>query len=531
MDAELHPQWRAIVASRLPPISRAGARLIRRLACGALAAFLSLIAFAPSLANAAIVVNPASLPGGTAGTAYSRTVSATGGTGSYAFSVSAGALPAGLSLNAATGVISGTPTGAGASSFTIRATDGIGATGSRAYSVTIAAAIIVNPASLPNGTVGTAYSRTVSATGGTGSKTFSVSAGALPAGLSLNAATGVISGTPTSAGVYNFTIRGTDSIGAIGTRAYSVTINPAIVVNPTTLPGGTLGTAYSQTVSATGGTGSYTYSVSAGSLGAGLTLNASTGVISGTPSTTGTRSFTIRATDGIGATGSRAYSVTIAAAIVVNPATLPGGTVGSAYSGTVSATGGTGSKTFSVSAGALPAGMSLNAATGVISGTPTSAGVSSFHDPGHRQHRRDRHARVLRHDQSGDHAEPANAAQRHFRNTVQPNGQRDWRHRHVHLQRQRRQSGRRARSQRVDRSDLRNADDRGGAKLHDPRDRQQWHLWIAGLQHHDQCSDRGEPGNAGQWDGRNGVQPDSHGDGWLPVPTRSASARERCLPD
>ena len=127
------------------------------------------------------------------------------------------------------------------------------------------AGVTVNPATLPNGTVGVSYSQTVSATGGNGSYTFSVSAGSLPAGLSLNAATGAITGTPTTAATSNFTITATDGLGATGARAYSVTINAAITVNPATLPNGTLGTAYAQTVSATGGNGSYTFSVSAGS--------------------------------------------------------------------------------------------------------------------------------------------------------------------------------------------------------------------------------------------------------------------------
>ena len=93
------------------------------------------------------------LPNGTVGIAYNQTVTAVGGNGSYTFSVTAGSLPAGLSLNAATGAITGTPTTAATSNFTITATDGLGATGARAYSVTINAAITVNPATLPNGTV------------------------------------------------------------------------------------------------------------------------------------------------------------------------------------------------------------------------------------------------------------------------------------------------------------------------------------------------------------------------------------------
>ena len=266
--------------------------------------------------NAAITVNPATLPNGTVGVAYSRIVSATGGTGSYSFSVSAGSLPAGLSLNAATGAITGTPTTAATSNFTITATDGIGATGSRAYSVTTNTGVAVNPGTLPNGTV---RSRTHKR---------SVPLAAIVAriqrlcrqlvGLSSKRRRSAITGTPTTAATSNFTITATDGLGATGSQAYAVTINAAITVNPATLPNGTVGVAYSQTVSATGGNGSYTFSVSAGSCPTGLSLNAAT-VQSPEPGSAAASNFTITATDGLGATGARAYSVTINAAITARP--------------------------------------------------------------------------------------------------------------------------------------------------------------------------------------------------------------------
>ncbi|MBI3286148.1 MAG: autotransporter domain-containing protein, partial [Burkholderiales bacterium] len=141
-----------------------------------------------------------------------------------------GALPAGLSLNAGTGAIAGTPTAGGSFSFTIRATDAYSFTGSRAYSVIVAApGIALSSAMLAAGQVSSVYSQTVSAGGGTAPYTYSVVSGALPAGLSLAGGTGAISGTPTAAGTYSFTIKAADSSTGTGspyfaTRAYSISI-------------------------------------------------------------------------------------------------------------------------------------------------------------------------------------------------------------------------------------------------------------------------------------------------------------------
>src|SRR5207253_716917 len=118
------------------------------------------------------------------------------------------------------------------------------------------------------------------------------------------------------------------------------------------------------------------------SLPSWLALNSSTGALSGTPTTSGTSSFTIAATDSTtaGLTGSRAYTLTVnpASSLTVNPATLAAATVNQAYSATLSATGGSATYTFTVSSGSLPSWLSLNANTGVLSGTPTISGSSSF---------------------------------------------------------------------------------------------------------------------------------------------------------
>ena len=196
--------------------------------------------------------------------------------------------------------------------------------------------ITINPASLPAGTVSTPYSQNLSQTGGLGGVTWSVSAGSPPSGLTLTAA-GVLSGTPTAAGTFNFTAKATDSNGCMGTRNYSLTINcPTITVNPPTLPAGTPGVIYNQTLSATGGTAPYTFTVVAGMLPNGLTLSGA-GVLNGTPTLAGTFNFTVQATDVTGCSGTRTYSVAINACATISPPNQTFLTAGG--SGTVAVTG------------------------------------------------------------------------------------------------------------------------------------------------------------------------------------------------
>jgi hypothetical protein len=171
------------------------------------------------------------------------------------------------------------------------------------------ATLTLSPATLPGGIVGTSYTKTITASGGTSPYTFTTTAGALPTGLTLTTG-GSLSGTPSATGTYNFTIGASDGPGDSGSRAYSVKVGVALTVSPTGLPSGTVGTAYTQTITASGGTAPYTFTKTAGTLPSGLTLT-SAGTLSGTPSTAGSSSFTITATDGQGDSGNRPYTVTM----------------------------------------------------------------------------------------------------------------------------------------------------------------------------------------------------------------------------
>ncbi len=331
-----------------------------------------------------ITITPSSLPNGAVGVSYPSTqFAASGGIANYSYSYS-GNLPAGLSLSSS-GALSGTPTAAGSFSFTVTTTDSNGVTGTQSYTINIAVATpVLSPAILPAANAETAYSQTFSTSGGTAPYQYTISAGALPPGLSLNAATGVLSGTVSTAGTFNFTVKSTDSSTGTNapftaTRAYTVNVNaPAISITPASLANEQVAASVTQTLTASGGNGSYTFTISAGALPTGVSLSPA-GTLAGAPTATGTFNVTVTVTDGLGFTGSQAYTVMVNAPnVVVNPATLPAATAEVAYSQAIIANGGTAPYTYAISSGALPPGLSLNSATGSLSGTPTAAGSFSF---------------------------------------------------------------------------------------------------------------------------------------------------------
>jgi hypothetical protein len=324
----------------------------------------------------AITVNSPGTTSGVAGTAFNQTFTQTNASGGATFSLSSGTLPAGLTLSAA-GLLSGTPAQTGSFPITVKVTDSNGCTGiGGTYNLVINCQTIAvtNPVTT-TGVAGTAFSQTFTQSGSIGGVTFSLNSGTLPAGLTLSN-TGLLSGTPTQTGFFPITAKVTDGNGCTGIGAsYNLVINcQTITVTNPGASAGIAGTAFSQTFTQASSIGGSTFSLNSGSLPAGLTLSAA-GLLSGTPTQTGSFPITVKVTDGNGCTGTGAtYTITIGCQTisVTNPATATG-TIQVAFSQNFTQSGAIGGAAFSLNSGSLPAGVTL-ASNGLLSGTPTVTG-------------------------------------------------------------------------------------------------------------------------------------------------------------
>jgi uncharacterized protein (TIGR03437 family) len=324
----------------------------------------------------AITIAPSTIPAADPNVNYSQTFTASGGSGSgYSYAISA--LPAGMSFNASTGVLSGPPSAT--SSFTITAKDSAGLTGSQNYTLTVNAALTLSPPTLSPTQTGAQYSQSFTASGGSGVYTYSFT-GTQPPGLNFNAGAATLTGTPTVAGSYPFSVTAKDSLGGQVTVNYTLAVNnPPITLGPASLLPGIVNGNYSATFIASGGNGGpYTYSINGST--PGLTLNTSTGVLSGAPTSATTYNFTIGVTDGSQFTPAftpKGYSITVFGPITIAPTAIPNADPNVNYSQTFTASGGSGSG-YSYSISALPAGMSFNASTGTLSGPPSASGPFPF---------------------------------------------------------------------------------------------------------------------------------------------------------
>ncbi|MEY4313103.1 MAG: hypothetical protein RLZZ319_612, partial [Actinomycetota bacterium] len=231
---------------------------------------------------------------------------------------------------------------------------------------------------------GGAYSDSVTALG-SGSITYAVKTGSLPPGISLNSG-GTLSGSPTTNGTYTFTVEATGVDGSATTTATTgslsiqvgdaptmtnTSVNDALVLNQSITP---------IDVSDDSADPAATYSVSSGNLPAGLTLNSSTGVISGTPTTKQVKTFTITASNAIGSSTTPNLSLTVGVAPDISGSTMEQAvTINNAMTTTWFADNNAyPAPTYSISDGTLPSGVSLNSNNGSLSGTPTERGVFLF---------------------------------------------------------------------------------------------------------------------------------------------------------
>ena len=335
---------------------------------------------------APVVVSPASLPAAAVGTAYSQTITASGGIAPHSHAVTAGALPAGMALDSA-GTLSGTPTAGGSFNFTVTATDSAGApgpyTGSRAYTLSVAApSVIVSPTSLADGMVGSAYNQMVSASGGTAPHSHAITAGTLPTGLSLSTS-GLLSGTPSTNGNFNFTVTATDSSTGSGpysgSRAYSVTITHAVPVAANSSASIAYDTAGVIALDIIGVVDSIT--VTGAPTHGTLSLAGTTPTYTPGSGYAGTDSFTYTATNDGGTSAPATVSIAVGAPVIdVTAGNGLAANVGLPYSQTFSWNGGSAPFTgYQVSG--LPAGLSITANSpnsATVSGTPTEAGSFSL---------------------------------------------------------------------------------------------------------------------------------------------------------
>ena len=259
-----------------------------------------------------LYVATTSLPAGVPGEPYSATLEAANAEAGWPllWDVTQGSLPGGLSLSES-GVISGNPTGADSKTLTIRVREPFRRSGERQLTLTVAAALAASASSPRVGEVGVRYAGKASAAGGTAPFSWTIAGGALPRGVTLDAATGAIHGVPTESGAFSAQLGVRDAGGQSATVSLTIRVAARVRVAAARLPRAAVGKAYRAAVAATGGVAPKRWTVARGALPRGLALNRATGVLHGVPRKSGRYPVTLRVRDRLGATARKTLRLVV----------------------------------------------------------------------------------------------------------------------------------------------------------------------------------------------------------------------------
>ncbi len=329
---------------------------------------------------------PNTCPQAQTGKAYSVQLQGRAGTGCVPFvkfTILGGAPPPGITMSSS-GLLSGTPTAPGDYLFYVNMADIPPSQGGpswcsnpkstqRQFLITVlqGLSIMQRQSTLTPAQLSTAYSLQFSASGG-GTLVWSVSSGALPGGLTLNGSTGLLSGTPTTAGDYHFQIKVTD-----GTRTdvqtYTLSVVPQLKITAPASAAGEVGQPLTVSLSAAGGKGGYTWSLTGGTLPTGVSLDAATGALTGQPTTAGSFPLKLLLTDSSGLTTTVDVNLVVAERLSIAKLRLHAAKAGAFYSARLHAIGGVAPRSWRLLHG--PGGLHLNRRTGQLSGTPGKKGT------------------------------------------------------------------------------------------------------------------------------------------------------------